>query len=64
MENVRNCLRFEFIKKIEYEKIVKQLSKITLNGIHNSYENYDSFLFRKIEVIMDKPLYLGFAVLE
>ena len=32
--------------------------------IHKSYENCDSYVFRKNEVLMDKPIYLGFAVLE
>ena len=30
----------------------------------NAFENCDSYLFRKNEVLMDKPIYLGFAVLE
>ena len=43
---------------------MKQQSKLTINGIHKSYENCDSYIFRKIKVLMDKPTYLGFAVLE
>ena len=34
------------------------------NGIRKSYEKCDSYVFKKIEVAMDKPIYLGFAVLE
>ena len=64
MENVRNRIKVEFIKKDEDEKIVKQQSKLTFNGIHKSYENYDSFTFKQNEVLMDKPIYLGFTVLE
>ena len=37
---------------------------MTFNGIHKSYENCDTYLFKKNEVVMDKPIYLGFAVLE
>ena len=64
MENVRNRLRLEFIKKYEYKENVKQQSKLTFNGIHKSYENCDTYLFKKNEVLMDKPIYIGFAVLE
>ena len=34
MENVRNRVRLAFIKKYEYEKIIKQQSKSTFKGIH------------------------------
>ena len=39
-------------------------SKLTFNGIHKSYENYDSYTFKQNEVLMDKPIYLGFSVVE
>ena len=64
MENVRNRIKVEFIKKDDTDKIIKQQPKLTLNGIHKSYENYDSYTFKQNEVLMDKPIYLGFAVLE
>ena len=34
MENVRDRVKIEFIKKDDNEKIVKQQSKLTFNGIH------------------------------
>ena len=37
---------------------------MTFNGIHKSYENCDSSTFKQNEVIMDKPICLGFAILE
>ena len=64
MENVRNRLKKKFDKKNEYREIIKQQSKLTFNGIHKSYENCDSYTFKQNEVPMDKPIYLGFAVLE
>ena len=64
MENVRNRLRLESIKKDDYKEIMKQQSKLTFNGIHKSYENCDSYQFKKNELLMDKPIYLGFAVLK
>ena len=53
MENVRNRLRLEFIKKYEYKENIKQQSKLTFNGIHISYENCDTYVFKKNEVLMD-----------
>ena len=32
--------------------------------IHKSYENCDSYSFKQNEVLLDKPVYSGFAILE
>ena len=64
LENVRNRLGLELFKKDDIKKIIKQQSKLTFNGIQKSYENYDSYTFKKNEVVMDKALYVGFAILE
>ena len=64
LENVRNRLGLELIKKDDIKKIIKQQSKLTFNGIQKSYENYDSYTFKKNEVVMDKAIYVGFAILE
>ena len=64
MESVRNRLKIKFIKKDDHEEIIKQQSKLTFNGIHKSYDNCDSYTFKQNEVLMDKPIYLGFTVLE
>ena len=42
MENVRNRVISGFIKKQEFEKKIKQQSKLTINGFHKSYTSYDS----------------------
>ena len=42
MENVRNRRLVEFIKKHDNEKNIIQQSKETFNGIHESYNNFDS----------------------
>ena len=63
MENVGNRLKLEFTRRDDYKKIEKQQSKLTFNGIHKSYEHCDSYTFEQIEVLMDKPSYLGFSVL-
>ena len=64
MENVRNRLKIKFVKKDDYREIIKQQSELTFNGIQRSYENCDSYTFKQNEVLMDKPIYLGFSVLE
>ena len=64
MENVRNRLKIEFSKKDDNEENIKQQSKLISNGIHKSYENYGSYTFKQNEVLMDKPIYLGFSVLQ
>ena len=64
MENVTNTLPLEFIKNDYCKKITKQQSKLTFNGIHKSYKNFDSYTFKQNEVLMDQPIYLGYAVLE
>ena len=64
MENVRNRLKIKFVKKDDNREIIKQQSELTFNGIHKSCENCDSYTFKQDEVLMDKPIYLGFTVLE
>ena len=63
IENVRNRLKTKFVKEDDYREIIKQQSKITFNGIHKSYENCDTYTFKQNDVLMDKPIYLGFSVL-
>ena len=38
--------------------------KLTFIGLHKAYENYDSYTFKHYEILTDKPIYLGFVVLE
>ena len=64
MENIRNRLKIKFFKKNDYREIIKQQSRLTFNGNHKSYENCYSYTVRQNEVLMDKPIYLGFTVLE
>ena len=64
LENVRNRLDLEIIRKDIIKKIINQQSKLTFNGIQKSYENYYSYTFKKNGVVMDKAIYVGFAILE
>ena len=47
LENVRNRLNLELIKKDNIKKIINQQSKLTFCGIQQSYENYYSYTFKK-----------------
>ena len=64
MDNVRNRLNTKFVKKDDYRESIKQQSQLSFNGFHNCYENCDSYTFRENEVKVDKPIHLGFSVLE
>ena len=63
MECARSRLKTEYNKKDDNDKIIKQQSKLTFNGIHKSYTNYDSYTFKRNEMLMDKKINLGFAIL-
>ena len=64
MENVRNRCKIEIIKRDDYNKILRWQRKIRFNGICKSFSNCDSYLEKEHEILMDKPIYLGFAILE
>ena len=61
MEIVRHRLRLELLKKDDSERNIKQQSKLNFNGFRKSYENCDSYTFKQKEVLMYKPISLGFA---
>ena len=46
------------------KKINKHQPKLTFNGIHKSYEICDSYLFSKNEIFLNKPIQLGFSILD
>ena len=64
LENVGNRLEKEIIKKDNVKKFINQQSKLTFNDILKSYENCDSYTFKQNQVVMDKAIYVGFAILE
>ena len=49
LENVRNRLKKEIIKNCENDKIIKQQTKITCNGIHVSYTVYSGYTFKQMK---------------
>ena len=64
VKNGRNRIKMMFVTKYENEKLIKKQSKLNFNGILESYTIYDSYNFKQIQIFMDKPIYLGFVVLE
>ena len=64
MEDVRNRIKVEFVKDTDERKIFKYQSRLDFNGIHKSYQDYDSYTFKSNVVKMEKPIYLGFCILE
>ena len=54
LENVRNRLDLELIKKDNIKKIINQQSKLTFNGIQKSYENYYSYTLKKTKSLWIK----------
>ena len=55
-EIVRNRVKIEFIKNNEVYKIGIIQWKLTFHGIHESFENYDSYIFKQNEILMDKHI--------
>ena len=47
LENVRNRLELDLIKKDNIKNIINRQSKLTFNGIQKSYENFYSYTFKK-----------------
>ena len=64
MKNVRNRCKIEIIKRDNYNKILRCQRKLSFNGICKSFSNCDSYLEKEHEILMDRPIYLGFAILE
>ena len=64
MEDVRNRIKVEFIKNTNERKILQYQSRLDFSGIHKSYQDYDSYTFKSRVVKMEKPIYLGFTILE
>ena len=64
MENVRNCLKLELFEEDDNKNTIKQQSKLTFKGIHKSNENCDSYTLKQKDIYMEKPIHVGFAVLE
>ena len=64
MEDFRNRIGTEFVKNTDEKKILRYQSRLDFDGIHKSYQDYDSYTIKKIFIKLEKPMYLGFVILE
>ena len=64
MEYVRNRWKIEIKKRDNYNKNLRWQRKLTFKGICKSFGNCDSYLEKEHEMLLDKPIYLGFVILE
>ena len=64
MENVRDRTNLEFLSHSQIDQIIKRQSKLSFKGIVNHYSKFSVYKFDKEKTVFDKPIYLGFTVLE
>ena len=64
MENVRDRINLDFISHNQIERIEKRQSKLSFKGIESHYSTFSIYKYEKETTIFDKPIYLGFTVLE
>ena len=64
MENVRDRVNLEFIDHSQVQQIIKRQSKLSFKGIVYWYSVFSVYKFDKEKTVFDKPVYLGFTVLE
>ena len=64
MENVRDRTNLEFIDHSQIPQIMKRQSKLSFKGIMDHYSKFSVYKFDKEKTVFDKPIYLGFSVLE
>ena len=64
MENVRERVNLEIIPHTNIDQIIKRQSKLSFKGIVNHYSEFSVYKYDKEKTVFDKPIYLGFSVLE
>ena len=64
MENVRDRVNLEFIDHSQRQQIIKRQSKLSFKSIVDWYSVFSVYKFDKAKTVFDKPIYLGFTVLE
>ena len=64
MENVTECVNLKFIDHSQIQQIIKRKSKLSFKGIVDCYSVFSVYKFDKEKTVFDKPIYLGFTVLE
>ena len=64
MENVRDRTNLEFIDHSQIDQIIKRQSKLSFKSIVFLYSKFSVYKFDKEKTVFEKPIYLGFTVLE
>ena len=64
MEDVRDRVNLEFIDHSFIDQIIKRQSRLSFKGIMDHYSKFSVYKFDKEKTVFDKPIYLGFSVLE
>ena len=64
MENIRERVNLEIIPHTNIDQILKRQSKLSFKGIVNHYSEFSVCKNDKEKTVFDKPIYLGFSVLE
>ena len=64
METVRDRINLEFLSHSQIDQIIKRQSKLSFKGIMDHYSQVSVYKFDKEKTVFDKPIYLGFTVLE
>ena len=64
MENVRERVNLEIIPHTNNDQIIKRQSKLSFKGIVYHYSEFSVYKYDKGKTVFDKPIYLGFSVLE
>ena len=64
MENVRERVNLEIIPHTNIDQIIKRQSKLSFKGIVNHYSEFSVYKYDKEKTVFDKPIFLGFSVLE
>ena len=64
MENIRDRVNFHFISHDQIQKRTYRLPKLSFKCIVDLNESFSVFKYDKERILFDKPILLGFCILE
>ena len=64
IENVRERTIIEIIAHTEIDQIINRQSELSFEGMSQHYNDLSLYKYDKEKIKFDKPIYLGFSVLE